>query len=71
MPPFEPSGHDQAKKCHTAPSYLYQEKFIVNDGKQTQELFTNNAWIALHNSYGKKILYDKGNWISKNKILDL
>ena len=71
MPTFEPSGHDQARKCNTAPSHFNQEIFFANDGIQTQEPFVINAWVALHNSYGKKILYDKGHWISKNQILDL
>ena len=71
MPPFVPSGHNQSKQNNKSPSYgLEDDHFAVNDSMLNQERHVN-AWVALHNSYGKKIFEDKKHWSSRNKIVEL
>lgn len=70
MPPFDPSSYNQNKQNHKTPYYLEEEQIAVNDSMLGQQRRVN-AWVALHNSYGKKIVEDSKYWSSKNKILVL
>ena len=71
MPPFEVPAYEQPKNKSTA-SYSNEKSLDVNESLQNHELLTKiNSWGALHNSYGKKILNDNANWLSRNKILDV
>ena len=70
MPPFETSANEKTKNIDTS-SHFNETLIDVNDSLQSHKSFpTSIVWGSLHNSYGKKILIDKENWLSKNKILD-
>ena len=70
MPPFETSANEKTKNIDTS-SHFNETLIDVNDSLQSHKSFpTSIVWGSLHNSYGKKILLDKENWLSKNKILD-
>jgi len=72
MPPFEVSTYEQPKNKNSASPHFNEKSLDVNDSVQNHELLTNiNSWGAQHNSYGKKILNDNANWLSKNRILDV
>ena len=69
MPPFETSANEKTKNIDTS-SHFNETLIDVNDSLQSHKSFpTSIVWGSLHNSYGKKILIDKENWISENKIL--
>ena len=70
MPPFETLANEETKNFNTS-SNFHETNIDVNDSLQSHKSFpTSIVWGSLHNSYGKKILLDKENWLSKNKILD-
>ena len=70
MPPFETSANEETKNFYTS-SNFHETLIDVHDSLQSHKSFqTSIVWGSLHNSYGKKILLDKENWLSKNKILD-
>ena len=71
MPPFDPNSHTQNKQIHKTPTYYLEEEHFAVNSSMVGQVRRVNGWVALHNSYGKKIVEDRKNWSSKSKILDL
>ena len=71
MPPFDPISYNQNKQNQKTPTYYLEEEHLAVNSSMVSQERRVNAWIALHNSYGKKIVEDRKYWSSKSKILDL
>ena len=64
MSPFSHSGYNNTKENEKTSSYeLKEQNFTVNE-LMPNEKKNSNAWIDLHNLYGKKLLEDRKHWLS-------